>query len=196
MRKIAIIIILTLLLEQNAVSQVDSLKSCAKINRIIVADISKIPLNNVHIYNVRSGNGKVSDTFGRFNIFVKTQDSIILSRMGCKKIIIIINPYICSIINDTIIMYRDTMLLAETSVSPYKNWQAFKQEFIEVDLRGSKQEKIIISGVTQYEGPFIPQKPTLMNNPVSYIYKRYNKQGRINHKLLKIRDNRKSKFSN
>jgi hypothetical protein len=171
-------------------AQEDIDKKACVLNGIVLSENQHSPIYNVHIINLSAGNGCVSDSSGFFHLLVQVSDSVLFSYMGYARKTICINAHYCDRKLDTILLRNDTLGLAEISIYPFARWQEFKREFVELDIEKTPQREIELQGVSQYKGPYKPPKPSPINNPVSYIYFRYSKRGRIRHKLEKIRSKR------
>ena len=98
------------------------------------------PIGGAYIKNMRTDKFAITDTVGQFSIPCAQEDSLIISAMGYALKIVLIDPQTPLIT----ILKRLYFQLDEVIVFEFKEWEAFKEAFLELDL--PKQE-VNVSGL-------------------------------------------------
>lgn len=93
------------------------------------------PLKFAHIVDLNNGRGAITDREGKFSFIVYQNDSILFSTMGYKKSIVVIpdsleKPFYTR----DVLMASDTILISEIEVYPWKDYEEFKEAFVNLEL--------------------------------------------------------------
>jgi hypothetical protein len=93
------------------------------------------PLAFTNIIIINRGRGTLSDAEGKFSFVAELNDTIIFSSMGYKKAIVIIPDTLKSkFYTRDILLQADTFMIAEVEVYQWKNYEEFKQAFLNLEL--------------------------------------------------------------
>lgn len=107
-----------------------------------VRNINKEALPYVHILIKNSRRGTISDFYGYFSFVVQEKDTILFSYIGYKREWLIIpnniDGYDFSV---DMIMERDTIMLRETKIFPWMNYEQFKEAFVKNDIPDDDLER-------------------------------------------------------
>jgi len=106
----------------------------------VVVDDKLEPIGGAYIKNVRSNEFAITDTSGFFSIESKKDDRLIISAMGYELQHIYVNDRSTAFIQMTPIIF----ILKQVDVYDFKSWEAFKKEFLEIEVPG---EKVNIKGL-------------------------------------------------
>lgn len=93
------------------------------------------PLPYSHILVLNNYRGTISDRDGKFSFVTEVGDSIMFSTLGFKRTIITIpdtleKPFLTL----DLILDADTFMIAEVEVYPWKDYEEFKEAFINLEL--------------------------------------------------------------
>jgi hypothetical protein len=93
------------------------------------------PLPFAHIIILNSGRGTITDKEGKFSFVTVEKDTIMFSTMGFKKSYVQIpsnleKPFFTR----DVIMLRDTFMIAEVEIYPWRNYDEFKEAFLNLEL--------------------------------------------------------------
>lgn len=93
------------------------------------------PLPYAHILVLNSNRGTITDRKGKFSFVVEEGDSVMFSTLGFHRIVITIpdtleKPFFTR----DILLERDTFLIAEVEVYPWKDYEEFKEAFLNLEL--------------------------------------------------------------
>jgi len=93
------------------------------------------PLSFTNIVIVNRGRGTISDKTGKFSFVVQKNDTILFSSMGYKKAMVVIPDSLDSkfFIRD-VLLASDTIMIAAVEVYPWKDYEEFKEAFINLEL--------------------------------------------------------------
>lgn len=105
---------------------------------------SGTPLPFVNVINLNTHKGTISDLKGMFSFITEKNDSILFSSVGFKKKMVVIPDTITSsFFNKDISMTVDTFEIEEVMIFPWKDYEEFKQAFIELDIEDKDMENAI-----------------------------------------------------
>ncbi|MFH2142558.1 MAG: carboxypeptidase-like regulatory domain-containing protein [Bacteroidota bacterium] len=108
----------------------------------IVTNVKHDPIPFVHILIKNKRMGKVGGYNGKFSFIAEYGDTVLFSSIGYKT-----GRYIVPLKNDEKfiehiqILINDTIHLKEAVVFPWKNYQEFKKDFVEMDYIDDDMEK-------------------------------------------------------
>lgn len=93
------------------------------------------PLPYAHILILNSDRGAITDREGKFSFIVVERDTIMFSTLGYKRSIVIVpdnleKPFYTR----DVLLQRDTFMIAEVEVYPWKDYEEFKEAFINLEL--------------------------------------------------------------
>lgn len=145
------------------------------------------PLEKVNVRNKSRNIFTVSDKNGIFSMSVGMSDTLVLSAIGFKDCIIAAEDILQSgtdffVINMQPIIYE----LSEVTIFPFGTYEQFKQRVLSLKLpppvdynkmlRLPKVEMSLIPPLYDYKVVYHPVYA--INHPVSYFYKRFNREER------------------
>ena len=151
----------------------------------IIDQDSLLPIHNAHIISKFNHWGTISNEEGIFKMYVSENDSLLITSVGYRPLILRIND---SIIyeNDpyTILMQNDTININEVIIRAFWDYQTFK-------LIVSRMEPVSLDQFyPDYEGTGLLYKdihPASFKGPIQALYDVFNKDVRLQRKLIKIR---------
>lgn len=93
------------------------------------------PLPYAHILVLNNYRGTITDREGKFTFVTRTNDSIMFSCLGYRRIILVIpdtleKPFL----NVDLILEQDTFMIDEVEVYPWKSYEEFKRAFLNLEL--------------------------------------------------------------
>jgi len=152
---------------------------------VLTADSLK-PIMNAHLISKLNRWGTISDDEGKFKLYVSLHDSILITSIGYRPIILFIEDTLSKHLTGyPVLMQQDTVLINEIIVRGYWDYRTFKQLIINmepIDL-GSFYE--ITEGINQ-ELQFNPAYSGI-KGPIQVLYDRFNKNARLERKLIRNR---------
>jgi len=151
----------------------------------IINQDSLLPIHNAHIISKFNHWGTISNEEGVFKMYVSENDSLLITSVGYRPLILRIND---SIIyeNDpfTILMQNDTISINEVIIRAFWDYQTFK-------LIVSKMEPVSLDQFyPNFKGTGLLYKdihPASFKGPIQALYDVFNKDVRLQRKLIKIR---------
>jgi hypothetical protein len=107
-----------------------------------LSDELQQPLPYAHILILNNYRGAISDRYGKFSLVVQKQDSVMFASLGFKRKVIVIpdtlpEPYFTL----NIVLERDTLMIAEIVIYPWKTYEEFKEAFIHLKLPDDDMER-------------------------------------------------------
>ncbi|MCK5825320.1 MAG: carboxypeptidase-like regulatory domain-containing protein [Ichthyobacteriaceae bacterium] len=145
------------------------------------------PLENVHIINLSSSKGTISNYRGEFKITVAENDTLYFSEIGYHAKKIIVMKHMLKE-NNTIKLITKNYKLDEIIVTPYN-----LTGILEIDVKNivlSRNRKVVkIKGLKTSEqlGDNLHDKPTVIQ-PVDFIYNIFGSKPKELKKLNKLKD--------
>jgi hypothetical protein len=93
------------------------------------------PLPYAHILILNGDRGTIADREGKFSFVVVERDTLMFSTLGYKKSIVIVpgdleKPFYTR----DVLLQRDTFMIAEVEVYPWKDYEEFKEAFVNLEL--------------------------------------------------------------
>jgi hypothetical protein len=107
-----------------------------------LTDEFRQPLPYAHILILNNFRGTLTDHYGRFSLVVQEKDSVMFASLGYKRKTFIIpdtlsEPYLTL----DMILDRDTLMIAEIIIYPWKTYEEFKEAFINLKLPEDDMER-------------------------------------------------------
>lgn len=93
------------------------------------------PLPYATIFVLNSNRGAITDKEGKYSFVTVKHDTLMFSSLGFKKSIVIVpdnleKPFFTR----DVLMQRDTFMIAEVEVYPWKDYEEFKEAFLNLEL--------------------------------------------------------------
>jgi len=93
------------------------------------------PLPYAHIFILNSSRGTITDPYGKFTLVTKVHDTVMFTSLGYKSRKLIIPDTLQEpFLNIQIILETDTIMIKEVVIYPWKNYQQFKEAFLNLKL--------------------------------------------------------------
>jgi hypothetical protein len=100
------------------------------------------PIPFAHILVMGNYRGALTNTYGSFSLVVQEADSVLISAVGYKRKYMIIPSNLPSnFLTINLILPIDTLVIAEVQIYPWKNYEEFKQAFVNLKLPTDDMEK-------------------------------------------------------
>ena len=186
MRIIYVLLLHIIFTSFNAIGQqMESQK--IRVNGEIIDAKDNSPVPFVHVINVTSSKGAVSNTQGRFNMLMDKTDTLIFSAIGFEKYIFTLSKEInTKAIRVTIVLDDSSLELEPVKVFAYKDEQSLKRAIIAMKLPDEKPKKMQLDGLGFYYGPRKEAKISPVWNPISFVYGRVSKMAKEKRKYAKV----------
>lgn len=167
-------------------TQTDFVQDSLRIlDAVILTNDSLLPVHNAHIISKFNRWGTISNEEGRFKLYVQENDSILVTSIGFRAMIIRMEPSF--FIDDSIvpiILTKDTVSINEVIIRGYYDYATMKQIIVEmkpIDLTNFYPEW---SGTELlYQDP----RPMSFKGPIQALYDAFNQSARLQRRLLKNR---------
>ncbi len=93
------------------------------------------PLPYAHILVLNNYRGTITDKHGKFSFVTQVGDSIMFSTLGYRRKIVVIPDTLRSpFFTLDLVLLEDTFMIAEVEVYPWKDYEEFKEAFLNLDL--------------------------------------------------------------
>ncbi|MBN2486856.1 MAG: hypothetical protein JXB34_12850 [Bacteroidales bacterium] len=100
------------------------------------------PLPYTHIVDLTGGRGTISDREGKFSFVARANDTIIFSAMGYKRSMVVIPDNLPEpFYTRDVLMQGDTFMIAEVEVYPWRDYEEFKEAFLNLELPDDDLER-------------------------------------------------------
>jgi hypothetical protein len=100
------------------------------------------PLSYAHILILNSDRGTIADREGKFSFVVVEKDTLMFSTLGFKKSIVIVPDDLeTPFYTRDVLLKRDTFMIAEVEVYPWKDYEEFKEAFVNLELPDDDLER-------------------------------------------------------
>jgi len=100
------------------------------------------PLPFAHVLVLEDYRGAISNIYGNYSLVVEPSDSVLISSVGYKsRYIYIPENYSNQFMNLDIILRIDTLVIAEAQIYPWKNYEEFKEAFVNLKLPTDDMER-------------------------------------------------------
>jgi hypothetical protein len=100
------------------------------------------PLPFAHILVLNSYRGAITSNFGTFSVVVEESDSVLISSAGYKhKYFRVPENLPSKFLNIEVILRVDTIAIAEARIYPWKNYEEFREAFVNLKLPDEDMER-------------------------------------------------------
>lgn len=107
-----------------------------------VMNFANEPISFAHVLVLNNMRGSITDPDGMFSVIVRPRDTVMLTCVGYKPDIIIINDSIPDVfLTKDYILEQDTLMITEVVVYPWKTYEEFKKAFLELELPDTDAER-------------------------------------------------------
>lgn len=156
------------------------------IDGVIISKEDNKPVPFVHVVNINTKQGVASNFQGRFTLNMKTTDSLIFSAIGFDKFVFELKEDIdATRLDITIEMNTNSMELAPVQIFAYRDVRTLKQAILELDVATeSDNTRIQVPGF--YYGSRKEVEPTVLQNPVSFLYSKVSKRAKDERKYKRL----------
>lgn len=152
---------------------------------ILTADSLK-PILNAHIISKLNLWGTISDENGKFNLLIRYHDSILITSIGYRPIILFIEDTLSKDLkNFPVLMKQDTVLINEVIIRGFWDYRTFKQLIINMEPLDMGNFYEVADGIKK-ELDYNPAYSGI-KGPVQALFDQFNKNARLERKLLKNR---------
>lgn len=163
-----------------------------ELNSTILSEKDSSTIGFVHIINLTTKHGVISDFNGKFSFTISSTDTIKISVLGYESVKII-----GSYVPKTIYLSPKNYELDEFTVIPYKNYNEFKEAFINLVLADSSLR--INSSIFMFDDDLFLYRNNdrfgiVIEGGISKLYEYFSKHGKskIRYEELLARDRYKS----
>ncbi len=165
-----------------AQNETDSLQI---LDAIIITSDSLLPVHNAHVISKFNRWGTISNKEGRFKLYVRNNDSVLITSVGLSSLIIEMKPH--HFMEDSIVvikMPKDTLSINEVVIRAYWDYTTMKQ--IVVDMHPIDLSQFY----PDWNGTgLLYKEPTPMSfkGPIQALYDVFNRSARLQRKLMQNR---------
>jgi hypothetical protein len=100
------------------------------------------PLPYAHILVLNNYKGTITDNQGKFSFVTQENDTIMFSSVGFRRKNLIIPDTLSEpFINLDIVLDRDTIMIGEVEIYPWKSYEEFKEAFLNLKLPEDDMER-------------------------------------------------------
>jgi hypothetical protein len=104
------------------------------------------PLPYAHIVILNSGRGTITDKEGKFSFVTVEKDTVMFSTMGFKKTIVVVPSQLEKpFYTRDVLMQHDTFTIAQVEIYPWRNYEEFKEAFLNLELPQDDLERARIN---------------------------------------------------
>lgn len=162
---------------------------CFRISGIIISSDSLTAIHNVNIVSELSRYGTTTNNEGRFLIKSETIDTLWVSCVGFERARIPVSKEILSNNELIIKMIRSNVILDSVEIYPFPDYN----DFIKNIAKTPSSKQFFVPGISkETDEKYIYKKPTREPpvspaNPVTWIYKTFNKKEVLKRKMNRNR---------
>jgi len=146
---------------------------------------SLLPMPNAHIISKFNSWGTISNNEGRFIMYVSPYDSILFTSIGfARKILFIDDSVMGTARNYKVMMMKDTISIHEIVIQAYWDYETFKHLIVTMEPLN------LDSFYPEWTGTellYRDLRPAPIGGPVQALYNVFNRNARLQKKLLKNR---------
>lgn len=161
-------------------------KNLSLLEGIVLTADSLEPIHNAHIISKLNYWGTISDDNGNFKLQVSLHDSILITSIGFRPIILYIDDTLSQHLKGyPVLMQKDTVLINEIIIRGYWDYRTFKQLIINMEPLDLGNFYEITGGIDK-ELEYNPAYQGI-KGPIQALYDRLNKNERLQRKLIRNR---------
>ena len=155
------------------------------LDAVILTSDSLLPVHNAHIISKFNRWGTISNKEGRFKLYVQNSDSILITSIGYRPLIIQIDPVV--LYGDSIVVIelpKDTLSINEVVIRGYWDYTTMKQIVIDMQPVDLSQ---FYPDWTGTELLYMDPHPMSFKGPIQALYDVFNRSARLQRKLISNR---------
>lgn len=161
-------------------------KNYLLLNAVVLTSDSLSPINNAHIISKFNHWGTISDENGNFKMYVSPFDSLLITSIGFRPLILYVSEAMLSnIVTYPILMKRDTVQINEIVIHAFWDYRTFKQLVINMEPLSLDKVYNYIGGINK-ELEYNPAYAGI-KGPIQALYDQFNKSARLERQLIKNR---------
>lgn len=155
------------------------------LDAVILTSDSLLPVENAHVISKFNRWGTISNKQGRFKLYVRNFDSILITSIGFRPLILRMSTSLLS--GDSVVriqLPKDTLTINEVVIRAYWDYPKMKQIVINM------QPIDLSQFYPNWEGTELLYKephPMSFKGPVQALYDAFNQSARLQRKLIKNR---------
>lgn len=135
------------------------------------------PLNNVHVIDLTTKTGTISDWEGLFRLPVYTKDTVRFTSVGYKTTLLIVPGNAENILQSNLMLYSDTLNLTEIVIRPYpKDYPSLKREFLALEFVEEGQLDLHLEEV-DVQGPV--DNGMVIKGPFTALYEAFSRHAKV-----------------
>ncbi len=155
------------------------------LDAVILTSDSLLPVVNAHVISKFNRWGTISNKQGRFKLYVKNADSVLITSIGFSPMILQMNTSLLS--SDSIleiIIPKDTITINEVVIRGYFDYTTMKQIVINMQPIDLSQ---FYPDWENTELLYMEPRPMSFKGPIQALYDVLNRSARLQRKLIKNR---------
>jgi len=155
------------------------------LDAVILTNDSLLPIENAHVISKFNRWGTISNKQGRFKLYVKDSDSILITSIGFSPLILQIDTSI--LIKDSILriqLPKDTITINEVVIRAYWDYTTMKQIVINMQPIDLSQ---FYPDWTGTELLYMEPHPMSFKGPIQALYDAFNHSAILQRRLIKNR---------
>lgn len=155
------------------------------LDAVILSGDSLLPIHNAHIISKFNRWGTISNKEGRFKLYVRNNDSILITSIGFSPRIIQMTPnYFIDDSISVIPLLKDTVSINEVVIRGYWDYPTMKQIVIDMQPVDLTQFYPDWAGT---ELLYRDARPMSYKGPIQALYDVFNRSARLQRKLVRNR---------
>ncbi len=155
------------------------------LDAVILTNDSLLPIENAHVISKFNRWGTISNKQGRFKLYMKDSDSILITSIGFSPLILQIDTSI--LIKDSILriqLPKDTITINEVVIRAYWDYTTMKQIVINMQPIDLSQ---FYPDWTGTELLYMEPHPMSFKGPIQALYDAFNHSAILQRRLIKNR---------
>ena len=155
------------------------------LDAVILTSDSLLPVENAHVISKFNRWGTISNKQGRFKLYVRDNDSVLITSMGFSSLILQIDSSV--LLNDSIVQIqlpKDTLSINEVVIRAYWDYKTMKQIVINMQPINLSQFYPNWDGTDLL---YMESRPMSFKGPIQALYDAFNHSARLQRRLIKNR---------
>jgi hypothetical protein len=136
MYRLAVALLLSIMLCSQRVAGQEDSTSYKVFSGNIIDDSLEYALPSVHIWNESTRSGSISDDSGSFSIWVRNQDTIVLSAIGYYSIVMVVSPSLTK--TEVLRLKPKKYEIDEVVIRRFSSYESFIYQVVHLELPDSK----------------------------------------------------------